>query len=467
MSKSHTQGKNFRLYILFAVLFAAGILFAALRHHVKEELLTYTKLLTQYREHFDQYEYAAFEDRYNTIIDNYQSGLDSKNLSVLKSCSSELDELEAAVIAANQTQLEKKIKKLKKADLSNAYETELIRIEELENKIERLSETHNFTAANSLLEEWTSILGNMSFVADNLSIYVNQMDTSGYPFVDLYLSIHDIENNEAPSYLVKNYFYLTEDIITKDTDSAVSKSITKKQSSFTNAKLIRLEQLDSNEPVTLSIVTDMGHTRTLDETASIQNSITGFLDMVQFDVQDKVEITALSDSAAVIQEFSSDKEEIISSLSALTPSDSEGKLYDGLMEELERMHTSKTGAKCLIVLTDSEDNTSVHNWEDVVELANTYQIPIAVIGIGKNISPYVLERIGSRTNGSYRNIHDFSSLQSVFEAIYSRMKELYKLEYKSTLDNPSGNPVLLHIACQNRLFGGTCDYTYTPAPEKE
>ncbi len=420
MSKlSFQTNKSKKICIVAAIILVAfAAIFALYRNHINKQVASYKDALTQYESRFEHYHYKDFKIEYITIIDNYKAGLDSKNLSLLKDCYEELGELELTVIDANTKKIEKKLKKLTKVDTSHAYETELKRMEEIQAEIQTKLETKHFTSITPLIKEWTNILNNMSFVADNLSIYVNQIDTSNYPRVSLYLAIHDIETNQTPEYLKEDYLYLTETI----SNTPVQLSV------------LSMEQLENNEAVTITIAIDTGYPRTEEETTIIQNSLDTFFNMTDSEVGDNVKIAS---------DFSS------------------SKLYDGLIEELEHLKDSATGAKCLIALTDSEDTDSSHTWEDVVALANQYQIPVYMIGVGREVSPYVLERIGTRTNGAYRNIHDFTDLTDVLKKIYSTQKAMYKIEFVSERTKFPATPYKLHIAYQHRLYGGVSEYEYT------
>lgn len=445
MSKLSFQNKQSRkiVPIVVALFIIAVILFALYQNYINKQILAYTETLTQYEERFSQYYYDDYENSYTILIGKYKEGLDSKDLSLLENCCRELDTLETSVIAASKKKIEKDLDRLANADLSNAYETEINRIKEIEAEIQTMLKAHQFTSITPLLEEWTDIIDNMSFVADNLSIYVNQADISEYPVVRLYLSIHDINENEVPDDLDKEFLYLSEAFSTEPFQAASFKKIA------------------DTEPVTLAILADMGHNRSDQDIALIAEGISGFLDILPYNSQNQIELQSISDSFSVIGEFTSDKAALKQSLSSYTSSGNVSLFYDGLMASLERL-SPQPGAKCLIVLTDGEDTGSSHSWEDVVALSNKYQIPIYTIGVGKEVSPYILERIGHRTNGSYRNLNDFTTLNKILESIYSKVTNQYKLEYVSTAAPASDNSISLHIAYKHRRYGGICNYSYIP-----
>ncbi len=437
------------VFIITAITF----LFYQRQKAIEEKVTTYTKLLSEYEERFSYYYYTEEKDTYITLIGNYRSALDSKDLSVLETCQLELDSLEQTIIKKNNALFDKKIKKLKNADLTNAYDNELKQIADISSTIQLHFDNHHFTKITPLLEEWTTILSNMAFVADNLSIYVNQINTFDYPIINLYLSIHDIENDKVPSYLVKNFLYLNE--------ATEENKINTKTSS--NCTVLRMEQLDNNLPLSITIATDIGNNKNKTELTTLKNAITNFLDNVQFHVKDQIELISIADKISICQKFSSNKEKISNSLSKLKVSTNESCFYDGLIKAITRSASNKN-AKCVIAFTDKEDTKSTHTWEEVVAYANECSIPLFIIGVGKNISPYVLERLATKTNGFYRNINDFSSIENIFNDIYKQMKGLYQVTYQSELEwnTKENNKRFLHIAYQNRLFGGSCDYSYAP-----
>lgn len=407
------KGNTKKLIIISIVLLLSFvILFALHQNHINKQVAAYEIHLTQTKARFEYYHLKNFKNDYITIIEQYQSALDSKELSLLKECQESLDKMEADVLAANTTKVDKKLKKLKKADTSHAYETELKHIETIKTQIEQYLESKQFTSITPLLKEWTDILNNMSFVADNLSISVSQIDIKSFPNVNLYLSIHDIETNETPAYLQKDYLYLTE--------GKIELSVTD------------MEQLEDNEAILMRIAIDTTPLKTDMNTVLKAN----------FDT------------------FSNKMDKNTGDILEIAPDFSTSLLYDNLINELEILNASDTSVKCLVAITDTEDAGSTHTWEEVVELANQYQIPIFIISVGKEVSPYILERISTRTNGAYRNIHDFKDVSRILEKIYTKQKAIYKVEYISELEEFSDTPYQLHIAYQHRLYGGECDYEY-------
>ena len=408
------QGNTKKLIIASIVLVLIFvILFAFHQNRINKQVAAYEIHLIQTKARFEHYHLKSFKNDYITIIDQYQSALDSKDLSLLKECQESLDTIETEVLTANTKKVEKKLKKLRNADTSHAYETELKHIETIKAKIEQYLESKQFTSITPLLKEWTDILNNMSFVADNLSISVSQIDIKSFPNINLYLSIQDIGTNETPAYLQEDYLYLME--------------------GKTVLSVNDMEQLEDNEAVLMRIVMNTTLLEA-DMSTALKENLDTFSNKMDKNIGDTFEIAS---------DFST------------------SLLYDNLINELENLNTSDTSVKCLVVITDAEDTESTHTWEEAVELANQYQIPVFIIGVGKEVSPYILERISTRTNGAYRNIHDFKDVSKVLEKIYAKQKAIYKVEYVSELEEFPDTPYQLHIAYQHRLYGGECDYEYS------
>ena len=451
MSKSLSK-KN-KIKTTSVLVIAAGLILTCLsfflyQNYVKKQIAEYTEILTDYEERFDQYLYDDFADSYTILIDKYQSGLNNKDFSLLEECCQELDTLEASVIEQNSQTLTEQINQLEQTDLSNAYENELEQLAKLQTKIEGKMEEHNFKKAASLIKKWSDLLENMSFVADNLSIYVKQADTSDYPLVSLYLSIHDIKTDEVPADLThENCFIVEASDVKPSADNPEREAV------------LYMEQLDQNLPVSITLIADMGHSKSEEEKNEIVSSIRSFLENVQFDVKDQVQIITVTNTISVLQEFTSDKEQLIASLSNLTVTSDSTPFYDGLIEAVTST-ASHSGAKCVIAFTNGEDSLSTCQWKDVVSLSNEHSVPVFMIGIGSDISPYVLERIGVQTNGSYRNIKKYTSLDKAFLNAYKEMKQLYKVNYSSKVKIPHKERYIL-LSYEHRLYGGVCEYTYT------
>lgn len=85
----------------------------------------------------------------------------------------------------------------------------------------------------------------------------------------------------------------------------------------------------------------------------------------------------------------------------------------------------------MIAFTDGIDNCSVHTAAEVIQYADTIQVPVYIIGVGDYVETGVLQDIANRTGGRYWFISDLYDLQEIFDQVYAEQKEIYMVEYVS------------------------------------
>src|SRR5699024_2116917 len=123
---------------------------------------------------------------------------------------------------------------------------------------------------------------------DNLDIQVVQVDTSDYPKVKIYLDIRDKTTDEVPSGLKKGYFCLEE-----KTGS----------SEFERKTITDAAQLDQKEALNINMVADVSASMNGTPLTKAKSIMNNFLDSVQFNIGDKVELTTFSTGVQQAVEF--------------------------------------------------------------------------------------------------------------------------------------------------------------------
>ena len=156
--------------------------------------------------------------------------------------------------------------------------------------------------------------------------------------------------------------------------------------------------------------------------------------------KNKVGLMSFSDSVNRIYDFTNDQNSIINGINLLQLQNMTS-LYDALVVSLSDINT-QSGAKCIVAFTDGHDNKSYYNYNDVLNLAKLYNIPIYLIGIGELSPEYeeILTNISKITNAYYRNINE-SNIQQEMSQIYGdiskRQDTLYYIDYTDKNKNKS------------------------------
>ena len=278
-------------------------------------------------------------------------------------------------------------------------------------------------------------------------VSIVQQDLSTYPNVRLYLEVTDEQGNVVEN-LDKKYFVLSE-----------------KQGSdqeYLKQKITKATQLNKEECLNISMVADVSASMKY-EMPRVKFVMENFLENVQFDVGDKIELSSFCDDYQIQEYFTSDRASLIDSVNEL---DVKGgtKLYDSLIGAAQRVYLQE-GARCVIAFTDGLDNCSASTEDDVIAYANQYNVPIFIIGIGvedDNDFMGTLRRIAEETGGFYRNVEDVSeSLEEVYNSIYRQQKEVYCVGYKTDEDVSQAGTSKVHLYIKGEKNGGMADYSYT------
>lgn len=280
------------------------------------------------------------------------------------------------------------------------------------------------------------------------NVSVVQQDISSYPTIRLYMDITD-DSEQVVENLDKKYFILSE-----------------KQGSdveYVKQKITKATQLNQAERLNISMVADVSGS--MDENMSkVQQVMANFLNNVQFEVGDEIELSCFDDEFEILHYFTNDRQSLVNQVNHMQP-DGMTKLYDSLIEAAQRAYLQE-GARCVIAFTDGMDNCSSSTEEDVIQYAKQYNIPIFIIGIG--VDSYVgyntvLQRIAEETGGFYRDVEDVSaSLEEVYNAIYRQQKEIYCLEYQTSADIREADTRNIHLYLKGEEYGGETDYSYSP-----
>lgn len=327
-----------------------------------------------------------------------------------------------------------------------AYDEELEEIEKLKKQVEESIGKSDYLAASGALKTLNEKVEKASVICDNLSVQINQVDTSEYPKIKLYLDIKDSTSGVVPSNIEGKFFFLSEKLA--------------KNSEYIKKEIQKVTQLNETESLNINMVADVSGSMEGEPLASAKSIMSNFLENVQFGIGDEVELNVFSNGVYTAEAFTSDKAMLVREIEQLTTGDMTS-LYDALYAATNRT-AIQNGAKCVIAFTDGKDNYSSCSASDVIDVAKRYNIPIFIIGVGSDIEEGVLSNIAESTNGFYSNVSNMSDMADVYNTIYRQQKELYMLEYEITEPDSTFDTRNLKVGIQTRQIGGVCTYDYIP-----
>lgn len=252
------------------------------------------------------------------------------------------------------------------------------------------------------------------------SINIRQVDNTDFPNVKFYATISDENGN------------IMEDVDTSD--FKVKEIDANGNVSDVQLKDVYKVLASADGRINMNMVLDASGSMTdynkMDQAKEAANS---FLEKVNLDGGDRVEIISFDDYVYLEQEFTSNKSVLNSAIAGICP-DSSTALYDALYAGVFQTYYEE-GAKCVVGFTDGMENASSYSFQDVVDLAQSTGIPVYIIGIGEEYDADVLQNLAMQCGGDYysANTTDLATiLEEIYLDIYQEQQDYYVFEYTSS-----------------------------------
>lgn len=273
-------------------------------------------------------------------------------------------------------------------------------------------------------------------------------DVSDYPNVKTYFTIEDSAG---------------ETVMLTSPNVAIKEKIS--NGTEVEREIKSFEKLEGREGISIELVADKSGSMDSD-LATMQNIMSQFVDALDYNSGDMVELIAFDSYVMYMCTYTQDISLLNNGIDNMTTY-GETALYDALYEAV-RNAGSKEGARCVIAFTDGMDNCSMHTSDEVINLANTYAVPIFIIGTYSG-DYSIYSDITSRTGGMYWDISSVSDMSTILDSIYTREKNMYCLEYVS--DSSADAYAERNISCvmSDDTFGSSLStsFTATKTLEKE
>lgn len=364
----------------------------------------------------------SYTNLVNTCKDymkEYKKSIDEKNMLNINKIDKSLEEKEKSLEKYDEsiiTDLSNDLNDLQNTKSLYPYETK--KIDDVESKVNNLIKSGDY---NSAYKKCSSILFSFRKISD-LSNFGNlQYDFSEFPKVKLYLDSTKLE--EILGYSINGTkFKIIEKIGDNYEDVKINKFGTTSQYGGVNIDLLADVSASMNPYFN-----------------DVKTATTNFVQNVDM-TKNKVGLMSFSDSVNRIYDFTNDQNAILNGINSLQLQNMTS-LYDALVVSLSDINT-QSGAKCIVAFTDGHDNKSYYNYNDVLNLAKPYNIPIYIIGIGELTPEYeeILTNISKETNAYYRNINE-SNIQQEMSQIYGEISKLqntlYYIDYTDKNKNKS------------------------------
>ena len=188
--------------------------------------------------------------------------------------------------------------------------------------------------------------------------------------------------------------------------------------------------------------------------------------------EDKGRVGAFNDKVQISSRFTSDRDELVSSVKDVDFGNST-RLWDGVAMGLEELKTVD-GRRVVLVFTDGDDTDSRTNLGTVVERARADETMVYAIGLESNYfngQRYVkskpdrgLKRLADETGGGYFELEKTSDLAPTFTKVAAELHSQYVIGFAPTqLD---GRVHKLAVKMKQPGLAARARRSYVAAPDK-
>ena len=248
----------------------------------------------------------------------------------------------------------------------------------------------------------------------DVEVTLEQVDSTLYPMMRLYYRIEEPQSGNALSNFTADEFKLYEYDINGNENPVVVKNIM---------------QLENNAALNVEVVADASGSMSGDKASKMKNAIKNFANSLQYDVGDQMGVMTFDSDVYKICGFTSDADMLTDCVSGISVG-GQTAFYDAIIAGANEV-LLQSGARCLIVFTDGDDNASYNSAQDAVDYVKKYMLPVFIIGIGDSLDTDHLTDIAEQTGGFYKHISEIDDLESIYESIYDERKKLYMVEYET------------------------------------
>ena len=246
--------------------------------------------------------------------------------------------------------------------------------------------------------------------AEEGSIQINQVDTSEFPRVNIFLSVS--KDGRPLKNLAAKDFRIREDEVDQEPITV-------------NPQLSPLS-------VVLTVDTSGSMNKSM---GKVKEAAKLFLETLKDN--DEVSVLGFARSVKNLKDFTSDKSSVEKTIDALYAR-GDTALYDAIYQSLENLK-KRSGRKAVIVLSDGVDDDgrggqlSSHNIEEALELASSTNIPVFTIGLGTEMDESLLKKVATTSGATYNNAPSVAELGDLYMRLGDELSGQYHVYYDSNL----------------------------------
>ncbi len=247
--------------------------------------------------------------------------------------------------------------------------------------------------------------------AANLSVSVQQIDTSQFPQIQGFVSVTDSQGIPIAG-LDSKAFQILED--------------------GTNVSNYSFNPvINSQEPIAVAFILDLsGSMNDNGKLDGAKQATDAFIDTMA--PNDSAALITFSDTVKVNQSYTHDKNVLKSAVSQLKANGNTA-IYDAVAQGASLQSTVQARRRIMLLMTDGDDNRSKQSLDGAIAAAKASGTPVFVVGLGSDVKKDILDKLASSTGGQAVYAASGDQLQKDFLYLSDELRREYSFQYTSSV----------------------------------
>ncbi|MBX6772647.1 MAG: VWA domain-containing protein [Chloroflexi bacterium] len=289
----------------------------------------------------------------------------------------------------------------------------------------------------------TVLLGATVATAAGVGLAIQQVDSSQFPRVRVYVSVADSDGVPITG-LDAQAFQLSED--GKPVNGLQVQPI-----------------IDSQEPIAVALIMDVsGSMNDAGKLTGAKNAASAFVDTMG--PNDTAALISFSDSVTISQGYTGNHDALKKAISQLAAK-GDTALYDAVIQAAVLQGAVPQQRKVMLLLTDGADTKSKQSLDAAISAAKGAGAPVFAVGLGGDVKKDVLDRLAAATGGQAFYVSGADQLKQVFLSIGDQLRREYALEYSSSLPaDGKSHSIAVQVNYRGQTAQGSGTFVARTAP---
>ena len=205
-------------------------------------------------------------------------------------------------------------------------------------------------------------------------------------------------------------------------------------------------------PMALAITMDYSGSMSADDILHMENAVREFVQLLE--PFDEVQIIKFSDNIQVMNDFTSNRTEILNAIDEPFPTGSTA-FYQAIHAGLNNLAEWETNVTdrvfpIVIAFTDGGDNSSIVSLQEVMDLSVIHQVPVYTVGLGA-VDHWVMSIIAEYSGARYYFTPTSEGIIQAFQTISSQVSNFYQVGFVMEDPGCERMEVMVDVTYRNAL----------------